>query len=174
MKIQNLAVKGFRSLADVHWAPGDLNILIGPNASGKSNLLRVFEMLSASAREELEKYVQREGGMEPLVWDGSEPSIELSVELARRDAPGIVYRLELKRLGKTSSYRIGYEMLKDLGSSGSKWLDRSPLRSVFFDDEGKEYAVPQISEEGAALLSLASGPFSPNKTIPEVQGNLGS
>src|SRR5260221_5853918 len=173
MKIQNLAVKGFRSLADIKWAPGDLNVLIGPNASGKSNLLRVLELLSASAQEELEKYVQREGGMEPLVWDGSEPSIELGVELERRDSPGIEYRLELKRLGKTSSYRIGYELLNDIGSAGSKWLERSPLRSAFFDDERGEYEIPQISEV-ETLLSLSSGPFSPNKTIPEVQGSLAS
>src|SRR5882724_7786617 len=126
MKIQKLAVKGFRSLADINWVPGDLNILIGPNASGKSNLLRVFEVLSASARGELEKYVQREGGMEPLVWDGSASSIEFLVEQVRRDRIPIYsrYALELKRLGKTSSYRIGYELLDEFGGSGSKWIDR--------------------------------------------------
>jgi predicted ATPase len=90
MKISALKVKGFRSLAAVDWQPGDLNILIGPNASGKSNLLRVFEMLSASAREGLEKYVQREGGMEPLVWDGSASSIEFTSDPVARTAS---YRL---------------------------------------------------------------------------------
>jgi AAA15 family ATPase/GTPase len=40
MKILRLTVEGFRSLADVEWKPGDLNVVIGPNTSGRSNLLR--------------------------------------------------------------------------------------------------------------------------------------
>ena len=51
MKILNLHVEGFRPLKSVDWAPGDLNVVIGPNGSGKSNLLRVLELLSASAQK---------------------------------------------------------------------------------------------------------------------------
>lgn len=45
MKLLKLDVEGYRSLKNVSWEPGDLNVLIGPNAGGKSNLLRVLEML---------------------------------------------------------------------------------------------------------------------------------
>ena len=72
-KLLQLDVKRFRSLYDITWTPGDINVIIGPNGSGKSNLLKVFELLAVSARGGLGKYVQREGGMEPLVWDGQEP-----------------------------------------------------------------------------------------------------
>jgi len=50
MKIIRLYVKGFRSLRDVSWEPEDLNVVIGPNATGKSNLLRLLELISVSAR----------------------------------------------------------------------------------------------------------------------------
>ena len=50
MKIIKLEVEGFRSLKSQTWSPGDLNVVIGPNASGKSNLLRMLEMLNAAAR----------------------------------------------------------------------------------------------------------------------------
>ena len=50
MKIIKLEVEGFRSLKSQTWCPGDLNVVIGPNASGKSNLLRVLEMLNAAAK----------------------------------------------------------------------------------------------------------------------------
>ena len=82
MKILNLAVAGFRSLAGVKWQPGNLNLIIGPNASGKSNLVRLLEMLSISAQGGLGKYVQREGGIEPLLWDGAVDGIEISVKLS--------------------------------------------------------------------------------------------
>ena len=77
MKIIKLEVEGYRSLKSQTWCPGDLNVVIGPNASGKSNLLRVLEMLNAAARGRLGRYVQREGGMEPLVWDGAAKGIRL-------------------------------------------------------------------------------------------------
>ncbi len=40
MKITQLDIEGFRSLRKVIWFPGDLNVIIGPNGTGKSNLLR--------------------------------------------------------------------------------------------------------------------------------------
>ncbi len=70
MKIQQLDVKGFRSLKDIHWEPEALNVVIGPNGSGKSNLLRLLEMIAASARGELKDFVQESGGSDVLLWDG--------------------------------------------------------------------------------------------------------
>jgi predicted ATPase len=175
MKIQKLAVNGFRSLADIKWAPGDLNILIGPNASGKSNLLRVFEVLSASARGVLEKYVQREGGMEPLVWDGSASSTEFLVEQVPRDGIPIYsrYSLGLKRLGRTSSYRMGYELLDEFGASDFKWIDRSPSGTILYDEERHLPAFTDMSEV-ETVLSSVGGPLSPFKSAKRIQENLAS
>jgi predicted ATPase len=67
MKILSLEIEGYRSLKHIaSWQPGDLNVLIGPNGCGKSNLLRVFEMLAASAQGGLAKLIQTCGGMEAL------------------------------------------------------------------------------------------------------------
>ncbi len=41
MRALCLSVDGFRSLRHIeNWQPGVLNVLIGPNGTGKSNLLR--------------------------------------------------------------------------------------------------------------------------------------
>ncbi|NQT21588.1 MAG: AAA family ATPase, partial [Planctomycetes bacterium] len=66
MKLLNVKFEGFRSLRDVTWEPGDLNVLIGPNAGGKSNLLRILELLSISVQHGLSKHIQKEGGMGAL------------------------------------------------------------------------------------------------------------
>ena len=70
MKILRLEIEGFRSLRDVCWEPGDLNVVIGQNGSGKSNLLAALDLLVSSTTGRLGRYVQREGGIEPLLWDG--------------------------------------------------------------------------------------------------------
>src|SRR5229473_8099356 len=66
MRILELEVEGFRSLKHVTWKPGDLNVVIGPNGTGKSNLLRMLELISVAAQGRLGRYVQAAGGMDAL------------------------------------------------------------------------------------------------------------
>jgi predicted ATPase len=80
MKIKQLNIEGFRSLRNVSWLPGDLNVIIGPNGTGKSNLLRFIELVSVSAQGRLGKYIQSLGGMDPIVWDGVAASIKFEME----------------------------------------------------------------------------------------------
>lgn len=87
MKLLNFHVERYRSLKKVAWEPGDLNVVIGPNGSGKSNLVRALELIAMSARAELEKQVEKEGGMIPMSWDGNPlGGIAWSVTMARPPA----------------------------------------------------------------------------------------
>src|ERR1035438_3453735 len=87
MKIIKLEVEGFRSLKSQTWCPGDLNVLIGPNASGKSNVLRVLETLSIAAQGGLGRYVQQEGGMEPILWYGQVDRFRVRADPGPGDRP---------------------------------------------------------------------------------------
>ena len=72
MKILSLDIEGFRSLKRVdEWRPGDLNILIGPNASGKSNLLRALDLLAVSLRRVGQSLCKPTGEWNP--WCGTVP-----------------------------------------------------------------------------------------------------
>ena len=75
MKILELEIENFRSLHKVTWKPGDLNVIIGRNGSGKSNLLRFLELVSASAKGDLEEHIISSGGMNALLWDGKPSNI---------------------------------------------------------------------------------------------------
>ena len=48
MKIERIKIEGYRSLKSVEWKPEPLNVLIGANASGKSNFLHALELLPAT------------------------------------------------------------------------------------------------------------------------------
>jgi predicted ATPase len=187
MKILNLAVAGFRSLSDVKWQPGNLNLIIGPNASGKSNLVRLLEMLSISAQGGLSKYVQREGGIEPLLWDGAVDGIEVSIKLSPSESQAEqqrshTYQLAITRLGKTSGYRIDRELLGnfykvDVGIKDQpfKLLERSPHRAVIFDEHEHGFVAPEESvPEEETLLSIAAGPFAKHDLITKHQREFAS
>lgn len=183
MKILNLKIQGYRSLKDVSWSPGDLNVLIGPNGSGKSNLLRVLELISVSARGKLGKYIQRAGGMDPLVWDGKADCIKFVVDTSPvekdRDleTDSLTYEMEMGRVGKGSTYRINHELLGNYyrvktgeRNEPFKLLERNPQRAVVFDEREYGFAAPEESViEEESLLSLTSGPFTQNRFIPPFQ-----
>ncbi|MFH1009350.1 MAG: AAA family ATPase, partial [Candidatus Latescibacterota bacterium] len=59
---------------------GKLNVLIGPNASGKSNLLEVLALLKA-APTNLPEPVKEMGGVREWMWKGTSASGEASIEV---------------------------------------------------------------------------------------------
>ena len=113
MKITKLDIEGFRSLRKVSWLPSDLNVIIGPNGTGKSNLLRFMELISISAQGRLGKSIQSLGGMNPLVWDGAATSIKFAMTTTPEGGKlgPEHYELELARLGVGSSYKVEKERL---------------------------------------------------------------
>lgn len=185
MKITRLEVEGYRSLKSQVWCPGDLNVLIGPNASGKSNLLRALETLGTAAKGGLGRYVQQEGGMEPLLWDAKADRVRLRARMSPippydNEKDALTYELALSRLGKSSSYRITYEVLANFFKVESgemqqpfKLLERDPHHAVVFSTDSKRFEAPaeSVSEE-EALLSAAAGPFTANRFVGEFQREL--
>lgn len=184
MKIKQLDIEGFRSLKKVSWFPGDLNVIIGPNGTGKSNLLRFLELIAISAQGRLGKHIQSLGGIDPIVWDGTANSIKFNIktEPVGDERGPEHYELTLRRLGGGSSYRIENELLtnshkvrKNQETKPFKFLERAVNSAVFFDEKERTFITPQefVSEE-ESLLSLASGPFINNHYIPPFQRALAS
>lgn len=184
MKITKLNIEGFRSLRDVSWSPGDLNVIIGPNGTGKSNLLRLMELISISAQGRLGKYIQSLGGMDPIVWDGVADSIRFVMETTPEggELGPEHYELELARLGPGSSYKVEKELLinshklrRGIERKPFKFLERTGKSAVIFDERERTFATPEefVSDE-ESLLSIASGPFISNHFIPPFQRGLAS
>jgi len=186
MKILKLKIQGYRSLKNVSWVPGNLNVLIGPNGSGKSNILRVLEMISISARGQLGKHIQRAGGMDPLVWDGTAESINFSVKVSPSEEnrsvekDSFTYKMDMGRIGKGSTYRIAHESLgnycrveKGEHTEPFKMIERTAYSTVVFDENEHSLVAPEESvPEEESLLSLTSGPFTQNRFIPPFQAYL--
>lgn len=187
MKLLKLDVEGYRSLRNVSWTPGDLNVLIGPNASGKTNLIRLLELLSIFAKGGLGQLVQREGGMGALVWDGRAEEIRIEVETSPMDlhrdieTDSLTYQIVLARLGQTSSFNIKHELLGNFFKVRQGWadqpfkfLERDTYKARIFDEDQKYLAAQESVPADEALLSLAGGPFVANRYLSEYRSLLAS
>lgn len=186
MKALRFEIEGYRSLKKQSWRPGPLNVVIGPNGSGKSNLLSILEMLSHAANGSLGKFVQTEGGMEPLVWDGSAQHIGIRATTSpippyKDEATHrLTYELTLERLGGSSAYRIAHEVLgnfvkveQGLEDQPGKLLERDSRHAAIFSiDEQRFVAPPDSVREDEPLLSAAGGPFAPNRFAGEFRDEI--
>lgn len=80
MGIKKLTVSNFKSFGDLNIELGNFNVLIGANASGKSNFVQIFEFLRSISTEGLFNAVSKKGGAEFLtnMYYGSSKNLTIS------------------------------------------------------------------------------------------------
>lgn len=160
MAIQKLQVCGFRSFRDVAWQPGRLDLVVGPNGGGKSNLLRCLELISRTAKGELQSTVAENGGMIPLLWDHQPGSFGWKLRIDPVDQPrhltedALTYEIELAQVGRGSAY----EFAKDSLGNWHKYeqgLEKSPYW-IFNRDPRKAYLFDQRERKLVPIEELSS------------------
>ncbi|MBN1581160.1 MAG: AAA family ATPase [Anaerolineae bacterium] len=188
MKVTQLDVKGFRSLYDVSWKLGNLNVVIGPNGSGKTNLLTALELLSYSSRGRLSERILREGDMKRLLWNGVAPEISFRLSTSSilpdgdADRESLIYRLNLVPLEIFKTYRIEHELLSSCcgietceENSFLKLLERTSLSAMVYDERKQALVAPEKPvPENKTLLSFANDPFSANRLLWAYRKQLAS
>ncbi len=188
MKINRILIRGYRSLKEIDWKPGSLNVVIGPNGTGKSNLLRFFELLGAASTGNLSRYIQKAGGIKPLLWDGKVDSfsfrLEISLPALNNDhwEDEYTYEVLFRQTGYGGDYRVESEDLTVqnqskpmVNSEPEKLLYRNKQKIIIYDDSGGEMDMPEnvVSHE-ELLLVTAANPFSGIKQINVFQEALSS
>jgi predicted ATPase len=85
LPLRRLTVSGYRSIRDLRVELDAVNVVIGPNGCGKTNLYRSLTMLAASAAGSLARTLAEEGGVPSVMWAGPRKKgpvrLEVSVEL---------------------------------------------------------------------------------------------
>lgn len=83
MRIERIRAENFKSFEEIDIRPGDVNVVVGPNASGKSNFFSLFRFLRDIAAHGLENAVSMQGGMESLVRFGpSNREVAIGVDIS--------------------------------------------------------------------------------------------
>lgn len=145
--IKKIRARNFLSLKEVDLDLGVRNILVGPNMSGKSNLIDFLKFLAtiATARPGLNTAILQRGGMGELCWKGGDEnlvSLSITVELppmTTREKPTVYeYSLSVLGVGGTG-FAVDHEKLAI--------LERNKEPRVIYDIHAGGLGL--VEEEGA-------------------------
>jgi predicted ATPase len=104
-RLVKVVVEGFTSISSAAVELRALNVLVGANGTGKSNLIRAFAMLGSIFAGDLRFFVGEAGGAGALLHAGAEeaaavrfevhsPTAGYSAELVRDDEDSLIFSSE--------------------------------------------------------------------------------
>lgn len=83
MSIKSLSIQGYRSIQNLRLSMDDINIVVGSNGCGKSNLYKAIHLLAKAVNGELAETLALEGGMPSVLWAGRKKQITRSKSSVR-------------------------------------------------------------------------------------------
>ncbi len=86
--LERLKLTGYMSIREAEIELTKLNVLIGANGAGKSNLVSFFSLLPAALDAKLDSYVGRHGGPNALLHFGAKQTSEITVAATVRTEAG--------------------------------------------------------------------------------------
>jgi predicted ATPase len=107
-KINRIRIGGFRRLLAVDLAIRPFMVMIGANGVGKTSLLDVFSLLSASASGNLNTALSQFGGVASLLTRGKSEELSFTVDMGIPGYKPLEYELRL------SARRTGYFISKEV------------------------------------------------------------
>lgn len=126
MAIKRIRATNFKSFKELKVELGKFNILIGANASGKSNFIQIFQFLKDIAISGLDNAISMQGGVEYLrnikigssegflVEVVSDSKFKLGIETKEKDQIGIkIYETIYEFTLKLEEKGLGFKTVKD-------------------------------------------------------------
>lgn len=92
--MDEITIKGYKSIRDLTLQLRPINILIGANGSGKSNFLSFFELLKNIYARNLQEYIALKGGIDRFLYQGSKITSEISSHLKFPNTNGYSFTLK--------------------------------------------------------------------------------
>lgn len=79
--LDRVRISGFRSIRDAEITLSQLNVLVGANGAGKSNLVELFDLLGALIGGRLEFFVRQRGGAAQMLHGGPSVTQRMTIRL---------------------------------------------------------------------------------------------
>ncbi len=170
--ITKVWARNFRSIKSAELELGDLTVLVGPNASGKSNLVDILRFLSDTARDGLAKAIERRGGIGTF---GRKPP------KGRALAPEIGLRMDTLEgvldYGFALAHRGGggYEVKREYASYAPTGYQGVPysieiVKGRLSEETFESLAGEGVSQEDLARIKTTSGVIAAYSSIEAADG----
>lgn len=173
MNIKRIKIMNFKSFENLDIELGKFNVLIGANASGKSNFVHVFEFLKDTVNSGLDNAISMQGGVEYL----RNINIGVSKNLSMKIVSTREFGFGLERRGKSGligikTYEAIYEFALRFNKRGSGFRvaeDKLTLKCKFFKLERKKRKIEEkgIIGNGKIVISRSNGKVKIDLSIPE-------
>jgi predicted ATPase len=166
MEVLKLNIAGYRSIREIRHLEFDrLNLIVGANGSGKTNLYRSMELLQAAAQGTLARSLLGEGGMPAALWRGARRKgpmrVVIGISFAEMDYE---IQLGLPVLGQTA---FGFDpLVKEetihVTTAGRRicMLDRKNTTAWVRDEQGRKVEFAHALSEYESILSELRQPAS--------------
>jgi len=158
--IRSLHVENYLSLKDVDLELRQRNVLIGPNMSGKSNLIDCFKFLTQMVSSGLNKALLDRGGFSEVVWKGGEESrVSFHLTVDNREAgqeAGKIYDYYLSIIGSpTGLVSVEREKLEvEIGLKNYQLIDLSNGQGQVTHPDGSSAFSPPGPDKSALEFTV--------------------
>ena len=99
--LDTIAIKGFRSIREItNLKLNPINILVGANGSGKSNIVEVFAFLKAIRSRRMQQYVQQKGSANAILHFGAKTTPQMGIAFSFSSHAHYAIRLNATELDR--------------------------------------------------------------------------
>jgi predicted ATPase len=160
-------VEGYRSVRDVWLRLHRVNVIVGPNGCGKSNLYRGLYLIACAANGQFSRAIADEGGMPSVLWAGERGKSGRARMMLKVQMDQLKYKLTCglrpHSPGDTSAFTLDPDIKEEEISfvdegKQSKLLTRENSNVQARDFHGKRIAFPGVVTQGESVLSALRQP----------------
>jgi predicted ATPase len=145
MKISTLSLEGFKTIKHLENLQFEnINLFIGANGSGKSNLLSFFEMMSCIMTDAFQKYIADNGFANTLLYFGSKNTTQIEAKI--------------NLTHQTGEYRYYFRLSPIAGDTfvfAKEELNDKEFQKILLTSYNKETGLKAISLEKNAKATIA-------------------
>jgi len=185
--LKQLTVNNFKSIKSQSLDLGHLNVFIGGNGSGKSNLIGVFHFLNRIINGELQAHVGAVGGADSILHFGRRHSSSLSMSLRFEKGSiangydftlmptaddSFIFRNEAMWFQDLGQYKVPYDISLGSGQKEANIRTAKQPMAAYVRADLESYRIYHFHDTSSDAKVKQTGDLDDNRILKADAGNL--
>lgn len=188
-KLHSLLVRGFKSIRDQKLELDSLNVFIGGNGAGKSNLVGVFHLLNCVANQQLQIYTGEAGGANAVLHFGRKHTKILEVitefhtdnhghvniynfQLKPTDEDRFIFHVETSKFWNKNRYPNYLVDELWTGHTEARIAESKKKVAEYIQKHLSSYRIYHFHDTSSSALVKQTGDLADNRFLREDAANL--